>query len=567
MDFNLVTHSENCYLAIQTFLAENHILYYSHIPTAIVSLLLGLFIYSKNRRDLSGKLFFLVTIAFALWSFFDLILWSSPDSRKTMFFWSIINMIENMVSCLTLYFVYVFLEKKDVHFKYKVFFSILFLPLLFLNPTTYNITGFDGVLCEAQQGILVNYFYFLEGVFLLTLVGYVIQKMAKTSGAERNQVVYLSLGSILFLLSFSGANIAGSIASAINPSNPNNWKILQYGLFGMPVFLAFLSYLIVRYQAFSVRLLGAQALVFGLMTLIGSQLFFVKEFTTYILVSITFILVAIFGIILIRSVKEEVKRKEEMEELSKRLAVANQELRRLDTAKSEFISIASHQLRTPLTAIRGYISLVLEGSYGEVTATVQDILNKVYVVNNRMSQLVEDLLSISRIESGRVHYNFTETQIEPLVTDLVDMFSLMAKEKKLSLKMKLPKKPLPKISIDVNKMREVISNLVDNAIKYTKEGGVTVSVEEEKSFVVVKIADTGIGVDLKDAERLFEKFTRSSETMKLDVSGTGLGLYVGKSFVQAHKGFLSVESEGKGKGACFVIKLPIKNPASHDEVV
>lgn len=558
MDFNLVTNSEYCKVIMDSILSSNVILYYSHIPTAIISLFLGGFIFLKNRKDLSSRLFFLVTLLFAAWSFFDLILWSSPDSRKTMFFWSIINLLENMVSCLTVYFVYVFLEKKDVVMKYKVICMALFLPFLVLLPTKMNMAGFNATLCEAQQGDLINYFYFLEGVFFFTLLGYGIRKIIKTSGSERREAAYLFLGATLFLLSFSGANIAGSIASVISPDNPDNWKILQYGLFGMPVFLAFLTYLIVKYQAFNVKLIGAQALVVGLISLIGSQLFFIREMTSYILVAITFILAAIFGIILIRSVKEEVKRKEELQQLSNQLAAANVELKRLDAAKSEFISIASHQLRTPLTAIKGYISLVLEGSYGKVIPSVQDVLNKVYTVNNRMGQLVEDLLNISRIESGRVQYNFVETSIEPIVADVVDMFVLMAKEKKLMLKMKLPRKSLPKLSLDVNKIREVISNLIDNALKYTKEGSVTVSVEGEENAVVVRVADTGIGVDPGDVKRLFEKFTRSSETMKLDVSGTGLGLYVGKNFVEAHGGLLSVESEGKGRGATFVIRLPLK---------
>ncbi len=464
-----------------------------------------------------------------------------------------------MVSLFTLYFVYVFIEKKDVALKYKLFFSSLFLPFLILLPTHYNITGFNAALCEAQQGSLINYFYFLEGVFFLTLIGYGARKIWKTSGTARTQVAYLLIGSVLFLLSFSGANIAGSVASIIDPNNPDNWKILQYGLFGMPVFLGFLTYLIVKYQAFNVKLIGAQVLVIAQIILIGAMFFFVHDVTNRVLIAVTFVSTVAAGWFLVKSVQKEIKRKEELQEISHTLAVANERLKELDTAKSEFISIASHQLRTPLTAIRGYISLVLEGSYGKVAPSVQEVLNKVYLVNNRMGQLVEDLLSISRIESGRVQYNFVEAQLEPIVADVVDMFALIAKTKGLALKIKLPKKTLPLLRLDTGKIREVISNLVDNAIKYTKEGSVTVTVEALSGVAVVKVTDTGIGIDPNNAERLFEKFTRSSETMKLDVSGTGLGLYVGKNFVQAHGGLLSVESEGPGKGSSFIIKLPLSH--------
>lgn len=545
MSFDLITNIESCYFDIPV------LLYYSHIPTAIIMLLVAFFVYIKNKELLSANLLFFVALFFSLWVVGDLIIWVSPDSRQVMFWWSLINLFEIIVSLSTLYFSYTFLEQKDVSLSVKISALALLLPFFLLIPTDLNIIGFDTVSCEAVQGPLVYYYYFLEGVCSLMLLVYLIKKIVTSEKEGRRQILLFSLGVVFFLLSFSGTNIVASLTE--------DWHILQYGLFGSPVFVALLAFLIVRYKAFDIKLIAVQALVSGLILVIGSQFFFVKEVTSLILVGITMILSIGFGIMLIHSVQQEIKRKEELQEISHTLAVANERLKELDTAKSEFISIASHQLRTPLTAIRGYISLVLEGSYGKVTPSVQEVLNKVYLVNNRMGQLVEDLLSISRIESGRVQYNFVEAQLEPIVADVVDMFALMAKNKGLSLKIKLPKKSLPLLRLDTSKIREVISNLVDNALKYTKEGGVVVSVESGLESVVVKVADTGIGVDPKDASRLFEKFTRSSETMKLDVSGTGLGLYVGKNFVEAHGGLLTLESAGPGKGTCFTIKLPLNH--------
>lgn len=544
MNFNLLTNIENCYFDIPA------LLYYSHIPTAIVMFLIGFFVYLRNKDLLSANLLFFMAFFFTLWVIGDMIIWVSPDSQKVMFWWSLINLFEIIVSISTLYFSYAFLEHKDVTLWPKILVLSLLLPFLILIPTGLNITGFDTASCEAIQGPLIYYFYFLEALFSLVLLTYLLRKIVKTEKKDRNKTILFAFGVIFFLLSFSGTNIIASLTE--------DWHILQYGLFGSPVFVSFLAYLIVRYRAFNMKLIGAQALVVGLILLIGSQFFFLKDTLSFILVAVTLVLAIIFGFILIRSVQEEIKRKEELQLLTQELAEANQELKRLDAAKSEFISIASHQLRTPLTAIRGYVSLILEGSYGKVAPTLQDVLNKVYTVNNRMGQLVEDLLNISRIESGRVQYNFVEAQIEPIVADLVDMFSIMAKDRGLYVKIKLPKKSLPKLKLDVNKIREVISNLIDNGLKYTKEGGVTVSVDGDSGCVLIRVQDTGIGVDIESSKRLFEKFTRSSETMKLDVSGTGLGLYVGKNFVEAHGGLLTVESEGPGKGATFIVKLPVE---------
>lgn len=454
----------------------------------------------------------------------------------------------------------------------KVVGNIYFRWLFFVVPTAISLLVFFTPLIllgtEIDENNIINPIYGPLGTFYdiivalvpLSGIGFIFWGLRTTKNENKAPYVYSLLGIFLSLIIILCTNVffAEFIAQS---KNFNIYSLL--GTFSPILIVLFPGYAILQYRLFNAKVIATEALSF--IILLGTFLqIFLAENTSQITIRllIFFAMFLIIGL-LVKSVGREVKRKEEMEELSKRLATANQELRRLDAAKSEFISIASHQLRTPLTAIRGYVSLVLEGAYGKVTPTLQDVLNKIYTVNNRMSQLVEDLLSVSRIESGRVQYNFVPTQLEPLVADIVDMLSLTAKNKELFLKIKLPKKSLPKLSLDVNKIRESISNLVDNAIKYTKEGGVTVSIEGTAHHAIIKVKDTGIGLDMDGAERLFQKFTRSSETMKLDVSGTGLGLYVGKTFVEAHGGLLSVESDGPGKGSCFIIKLPLKAPLAH----
>lgn len=548
MDFNLVTNIENCYFDIPT------LIYYSHVPTAVTMFLLGLFVYVRNKESLSANLLFFVALFFSLWVAGDLIIWISPDSRMVMFWWSLINLFEVIVSMSTLYFTYAFLEKKDAPFWTKLSAVGLLLPFMLLIPTEWNLSGFDSVSCEANQGSLVNYFYLLEGTFSLFLVVYLIQKVVRTSKEHRKQAMVFSFGVILFLLSFSGANIIASIT--------DDWHVLQYGLVGAPLFAAFLAFLIVRYQAFNVKLLGAQALVVGLILLIGSQFFFIEELKGYLLVGVTMLLAIIFGIILIRSVQQEVKRKEELQELSDRLVVANAELHRLDNAKSEFISIASHQLRTPLTAVKGFVSLLLEGAYGRLEPSVADTLNKVYLANARLMNLVENLLNISRIEAGRIQYQFALTKLEDILTELHELFILAAHEKGLRLGISLPKTSLPMLSLDGAKIREVISNVIDNSIKYTEKGEVLVAVEQKGSKVIVTVSDTGVGIDPDDLPRLFRKFERGKDAARVNVSSTGLGLYVGKNFIEAHGGTIRAESAGKGKGTRFILELPVDRGAA-----
>jgi len=544
MDFNFISNIESCHIELSP------VLYYSHIPTALVALLLGIFVYLRSRTLASGALLAMSTF-FALWSFVDIVLWTSVNGSVIMFYWPMLYFLQGMILLSAIFFSYTFLEKKEPPFWSEVFGGLLISPLIIFLSTDYLVTGFDVQNCEAIQGRLTQYSSVVQIIVLLWIIIYFFMKYWRTVDLlERGRQRALFFGIFFFLIAFSWGNLFGSLTL--------QWGTEQYGLFGMPVFIGFLAYLIVKFQAFNIKLLGAQALVVSLALLIGSQFFFVKTNTNFILTGITFSLTICFGWFLVRSVRNEVERKEELQMMSDRLAVANQELKRLDNAKSEFISIASHQLRTPLTAIKGYTSLILEGSYGKVDNQIQDVINKVYSANSRLIELVENLLSISRLESGRMQYNFQLGRLEDIVKETMSMFAVIAKNRGIQLEMILPEMPLPLLSLDAGKIREVISNLIDNAVKYSEKGLVTVTVEQVNDEKVrLSVKDTGIGIKQEDLEHIFLKFARSKETEKLYVGGTGLGLYVGRTFIEKHGGRLWAESEGHGHGASFIFELPI----------
>lgn len=530
------------------------LLYYSHIPTAILGLIVGIFVLIKSKYSLPSKLLLCMTGSFFLWSLSSLIQWTNIDSRLIMFAWSLYPLAYILIYIFSLYFIYVFIDKKDIALKMKVVLSLLLLPILALFPTNLYLSGFNLVNCEAVEESFFNMYYYGLSflIFFWILVFGIIRFFREKDKEERRQIFLILLGIEFFLLSFF---IGSAYATYVDDFN-----LEQYGLFGMAVFIVFLGYLIVRYNAFEIKMIGAQALIVSLIILLGAQFTYSRSTTSFILNAIAFGLTLVVGYFLIRSIKKEVERKEELQKISDSLAKANERLKELDNAKSEFISIASHQLRTPLTAIKGYVSLILEGSYGKVPLEIQDVLNKVYSVNERLAHLVEDLLNVSRIEAGRIQYNFEPTQIEVLVAELVDTFRVTPKAKHLDFKMSLPEHSLPKLLVDPNKIKEVTSNLIDNALKYTEKGSVVVSVEALADKARIMIQDTGIGIKPEDREHLFEKFVRSKETTRMVVNGAGLGLYVGKNFIMAHGGKIWAESDGPGLGSRFIIELPFVNP-------
>ncbi|MFA5961938.1 MAG: HAMP domain-containing sensor histidine kinase [Parcubacteria group bacterium] len=240
--------------------------------------------------------------------------------------------------------------------------------------------------------------------------------------------------------------------------------------------------------------------------------------------------------------------------------MSQEEAIKLDKAKSEFISIASHQLRTPLTAVKGYVSMLLEGSYGKVDPKQYEILKGVYASNERMANLVEELLDIPRIELNKMDFTFASEKLEAICQEVVDTFTSKAKDKGLYLEYKKPKTTLPELIVDGVKVRKVISDIVDNALRYTTKGGVTVKLEQMEKNIRITISDTGIGVAPEETPKLFQKISRGKGTSLFNPDGLGLNLYVDRLIIGKNGGRILVESEGKDRGAQFIVELPIETP-------
>ncbi|TSC75600.1 MAG: hypothetical protein G01um101431_1153 [Parcubacteria group bacterium Gr01-1014_31] len=253
--------------------------------------------------------------------------------------------------------------------------------------------------------------------------------------------------------------------------------------------------------------------------------------------------------------------KDEVRKATQELRFANAELRRLDATKSEFISIASHQLRTPLTIIKGFISMINERAFGKVPPLIGKQLDKVYEANERLIGLVEDLLNISRIESGRQVYTWEPTDCYELAVGVVESLKPQAEKKNLTLMLEKPAKPLPKPVTDKDKLHEVMLNFIDNAVKYTEEGSIHVALSAQPAgYLTFSVKDSGMGMSKETIAHLFQKFSRGRGSALVHTEGTGLGLYVAKKIVDIHEGMIGAESKGEGKGSVFSFSIPLAGP-------
>lgn len=229
----------------------------------------------------------------------------------------------------------------------------------------------------------------------------------------------------------------------------------------------------------------------------------------------------------------------------------------IDRMKSEFISVASHQLRTPLSAIKWVIKMLIDGDAGEMNDEQRELLDKGYKSNERMITLVNDLLNVSRIEEGRFQYQFAFEDITAVIDSVVSEVRPIAEEKGIEVKVENLPSGLPKVKVDSNKLRLAVMNLVDNAMKYTqKDGVVTIRTKADRKYLTLEVQDTGVGIPKKQQAQMFQKFFRATNVVKMQTEGSGLGLFIVKNIVERHGGKISFDSE-EGKGTTFRFTLPV----------
>lgn len=249
--------------------------------------------------------------------------------------------------------------------------------------------------------------------------------------------------------------------------------------------------------------------------------------------------------------------KEEVSDATSQLRASNRKLQKLDEAKDEFISMASHQLRTPLTSVKGYLSMVLEGDAGTITPEQRKLLEEAYGSSQRMVYLIGDFLNVSRLQTGKFVLEAVPVNLAHVVRDEVEQLKATAARREINLAFHEPSQ-FPDVSLDDGKMRQVIMNFIDNAIFYSKAGS-TVTIELTAGRdIMFAVHDTGIGVPPSERHHLFTKFYRASNARKVRPDGTGIGLYMAKKVIAAHGGSIIFETK-ENIGSTFGFRLPLKH--------
>ena len=547
METSIQTFVELCQWDAARFLIVSDnvfapLIYYSHFFALIPSFLIGLFVFLRNRKSLTNQVLFFITTVFSLWVFADLVLWANEEPHLIMFFWSLQVIIEPLIYAACVYLIYVFVTKKDLDLKRKIGIAVFLIPTLLFASTKFALTGFDLTNCyrETGEGPLTLYGYGIEVVYLLWILIFAFGKFQSVGREERKQIILITTGITLFLLALVSGNIVGSLTE--------NWSVAQIGLFGMPIFVSFLAYMIVKFKAFNAKMIAAQALVFALaMSVLG--ILFVRTIDNIRMVALgTLILIIIVGYLLVRGVKREIEQRE-------RLAELNISLRDLIKQRESLVHLITHKVKGSFTRTKFIFAGLLDGTFGQITPEIKKVAEQGLDFDNGGIETVDLVLNVANLQNGLIKYEMRPLDFKDIVVKTVEDKRLAVEAKGLRIEASVEKDSYRGTG-DAFWLKEVVNNLIENSIKYTKEGKITVALSDGGK-ILLSVKDTGLGITPEDKEHLFTEGGRGKDSVKVNVDSTGYGLFTVKMVVEAHKGRVWAESEGEGKGSQFYVELPI----------
>ncbi|MBL8030391.1 MAG: GHKL domain-containing protein [Candidatus Doudnabacteria bacterium] len=517
--------------------------------------ILGFVVYFNNKKSITNKTFLIFAFLTAVYGIFNYINYKVRSPELILWFLRLTIFSAVWHAFALFQFFYVF-PKEEV--KFSKWYKKILIPgtiitsILTLTPLVFNRIdkiAVEGQVTNPERGPAIALFGIAVVFLVLGSLVILWKKRSAAQKLERQQYNTIAAGtSITFLLILC--------FNFFLPVVFNNLKFIPLAPVFILPFIAFTAVAIVRYHLLNAKIITTEFLTFLLAISSLFEVLISEDIQSAAFRFIIFFLILNISFLLNKSVRNEIEQKDQLQILSTQLADANEKLKALDQARSEFITIASHQLRTPPATIKWYLSAVLAGDFGKLTDEQKNVIDKANRTNNSQISLIDDMLNVSRIERGKMEFLFEETDALSLADITIEQLTPMSKEKNLNLQFKRPSGFLPKIMADKEKLRQVMNNLIDNALKYTKQGDINVSLEQKNDEIVFSVKDTGKGFSKEEGEEIFQKFKRGNESVKQS-AGLGLGLYVAKVIIEQHKGKIWAESQGQGKGSVFAFSLPV----------
>ena len=504
------------------------------VLVAVVGILvLSTVVFLRSKNSITSRSFFFFSFVTILWGISNYFLYKFTNESDALLALRFHIFLSIWHAYAFFQLAYVFpSEKKELPSWHRfvllplAFFSstLLLIPFIF-RQVSHFIPVEEVLNPEKSQGIIlagiVTISFFAAGISVL------FRRIGETKGDERRQV----------MLMFTGMSLTAGLLllfSFILPIGFKNFDFVPYGaLFIFPV-IVFTAYAIYIVEMFHVKNIFAGLFTFFLSTVSLIELVLAETIEQILLRIVVFLLTIIIGIQLVKNTFE--------------IELANEQ-------KSELMSFATHEIRTPITVMRGYATMLLEGDRGDISKEVKNLLQKIMIAGNDVTTLLAEYLDKSKIELGQLEYIPSEFDVVTMVNEILSIFKVHAEQKGVELTHVIDPHHKYFIYADQARIKEVVINVIDNSIKYTPHGSIDVTVTSKDGHVIIKVSDTGVGIEAETIPVLFKEFSRA-DLQKVNILGSGLGLFLAKKFTEAQKGQIWAESEGKDKGAQFYITFP-----------
>ncbi len=520
----------------------------SHLITALTILFLGIIVYFHDKKSFTNKVLFLHTLIITLWTIANY--FSITTSESESLFW-IRLVIFFAVPHVFLFFLFVLVfPERDFKVRPLLAFlyglGILIAGAIALSPYGFSNIQMTGNLVKPVAGQLMPIFaLIILGMSFWTVI-LLIKKYQKAENLQKKQYasIFTGLGVSYFLLIslvFLAVNLFG------------NTSFVPFSSFFILPMIVGSVYAILKHKLLRVKVITTELLTYAILVILLFRVLLAENVFDGVIGLFTLILFLPFGIFLIRSVLKEVEQREKLQKLTEDLNATNVKLTELDKLKSEFLNFASHQVKSPMVVVKGFAQLIYDGTYGNVPPEAKETALKIKQNADRTLALVNNLLDLGKIESGKMEFVFADVDIVAMARSMAEEYRVIGSAKGLEVQFESALASL-KIRADEQKIRQVLQNIIDNSIKYTERGFVKMKIEEHGDYVVFTVSDSGQGLSEELQKKLFGRFVRDEKT-KSEIKGTGLGLYIAKQIVDAHKGKIWAESDGEGKGSRFYVQL------------
>lgn len=517
-----------------------------------LSLLLGIWVYLSDRKNKINLFFFLLSLAMVLYLVASYVSHFSNNFELALISKKLIYANISLFVIFAYFFSIYFPKEGKRHFlldKVVVIVQLLFFVLIAFSDFLVKGIHFESWGTGVVWGVGKNIWYGVLVLFIFLIVAQFLIKYFSLSSKKKLQIQYFVAGILVF-------SLLNLIFNIIVPLWQNTYKYYIYGNSSTIFFLGLTAYAIVKKKLFGIKVILTDFLIVTVAIILFANIFVSVNWLEYAWNTMIFLIFGFFGFFLIRSTWRRMRAREQIQRYAKKLQRANKRLQKLDQQKTEFISFAAHQLRAPLTSVRGFASLILDDSLGKTPPKVKDAVKNIFDSSTSMINSVEDYLNITRIEQDRMEYDMTTFDLYEVAQAVVDELQPHAYKKKIDLSISSDRNKSYNVRADQGKIKQVINNLVENAVKYTQEGGVKVylSHQRKRKMIRLSVSDSGIGMSRQTIKKLFQKYSRAQNTE--GIQGTGLGLFIAKRMVEAQNGKVWAESPGEGKGSTFYLELP-----------